>query len=76
MQQNAQRQRYDYATNQKVSKNDHDPTKLGIHASGRYKVNQVHENSIIMMQLRPGGTERINTQRVIPYKDKDGDDHA
>ena len=48
----------------------HDQTKLGIHTNGPYKVRQVQVNGNITIQLRPGVTERINIQGVIPYRDE------
>ena len=57
MRQNAQRQTYDYTINQKVLEKVHDPTKLGIRTNGPYRVKQVHVNSTLTIQLRPGVTE-------------------
>ena len=69
MRQNAQRRTYDYAQNQMVLKKVHDPTKLGIRTDGPFKVQTVHVNGTLTMELRPGVTERINIRRVIPYRE-------
>ena len=42
MWQNVQRQRYDYTIHQKVLEKVHDPTKLGIRASGTRKTQPVN----------------------------------
>ena len=60
MRQNAQRRTYAYAPNQLVLKKVHDPTKLGIRTDSPFKVQRVHVNGTVTMQLRPGVTERIN----------------
>ena len=54
-----------------VLKKVHDPTRLGILTSGPYKVQHVHVNGTITVQLRLGATERINIQRIIPYRYED-----
>ena len=69
MWQNAQHQRYDYTMNQKILEKVHDQTKLGTRTSGLCNVKEVHINGTITIKLRPGVTERINIQRVIPFRD-------
>ena len=64
---NKKRRRFDYAPNQQVLKELHDPTKLGNRTKGPYKITQVHTNGTITIELRPTVTERINIRRVIPY---------
>ena len=70
MRQNAQRRTYAYAPNQLVLKKVHDPTKLGIRTDGPFKVQRVHVNGTVPMELRPGVTERIQIQQVIPYREQ------
>ena len=60
MRQNAQRRTYDYVPNQLVLKKLHDPTKLGIRTDNPFKVQRVHVNGTLTMELRPGITEHIN----------------
>ena len=57
--QNAQRRTYDYAPNQMVLKKVHDPTKLGIRTDGTFKVQQVHVNGTLNIQLCTGVIEHI-----------------
>jgi hypothetical protein len=38
-----------------------DPSKLGRHVDGPYRVGQVYTNGNITIELRQGVTERINT---------------
>ena len=64
---NKMRRRFDYIADQQVLKKLHDPTKLGNRTSGPYRINRVHVNGTITINLQPGVTERINIQRVIPY---------
>ena len=67
MRKNKKRRRFDYQINKKVLKKVHDPTKLGTRTQGPYKIEQVHTNGTLTIQLRPGITERINIQRVTPF---------
>ena len=67
--QNAQRRTYDYAPNQLVLKKVHDPTKLDIRTDDPFKVQQVHVNGTVPIELCPGVTERINIRRLIPYRE-------
>ena len=60
MRENKKRRRFDYQINKKVLKKVHDPTKLGIRTQGPYKIEQVHTNGTLTIQLRPGIAERIN----------------
>ena len=73
MRENKKRRRFDYKVNKKVLKKVHDPTKLGIRTQGPYKINQVHTNGTLPMELRPGITERINIRRVIPFHEETTD---
>ena len=65
---NARRSSYDYVPNQQVLKKVHDPTKLGVRTTGPFTILRVHINGTITLQLRPGVTERINIQRLIPFR--------
>ena len=61
--------RYDHIQNQKVLKIRHNPRKLGHRTAGPYKVLQTHVNGTLIIELKPGISERINIRRVIPYKE-------
>ncbi len=63
------RRRYDYASDQRVLKKRWKPCKLDARTSGPYKVLQTHVNGTVTIELRPGISERLNIQRVIPYKE-------
>ena len=65
---NKKRCQYDYTSGQKVLKKVHNPTKLGVRHSGPYAIERVHVTGTITIQLRPGLSERINLQRVIPSR--------
>ena len=65
---NRKRRRYDYEVGEKVLKRVHDPTKLGQRTTGPYKIEQVHTNGTVVLELRPGITERINIRRIKPYR--------
>ena len=66
---NRKRRRFDYAPNQRVLKKLHDPTKLGQRTTGPHKIQQVHVNGTLTIELREGVTERINIRRVIPFRE-------
>ena len=68
---NAKRRQYDYVAGQLVLKKVHKPTKLGVRTEGPYKVQRVHVNGTLTIELRPGLTERINIRRLIPYRSTD-----
>jgi hypothetical protein len=70
MGENKKHRRFDYQINKKVLKKVHDPTKLGTRTQGPYKIEQVHTNGTLTIQLWPGITERINIQRVIPFHEQ------
>ncbi len=61
--------RYDYVAQQRVLKKKWKPHKLGKRTSGPYRVLQTHVNGTLTIELRPGISERLNIQRVIPYKE-------
>jgi hypothetical protein len=69
MRENQKRRHYDYVINQKVLKKRWRPTKLGERTTGPYKVLQVHANNTFTIELKEEVTERLNIQRVIPYKE-------
>ena len=64
---NLKRRRFDYKVNQQILKKLHQPTKLGEWYEGPYKIEQVHVNGNVTIQLRRGVTERLNIRRIIPY---------
>ena len=45
------------------------PRDLGQRTSGPYRVLQTHVNGTLIVELRPGISERLNIRRVIPYKE-------
>ena len=65
--QNQKRHSFDYVQGHRVLKKIHKPTKLGERNEGPYRINQVHANGTLTIQLRPGLFERINIRRVKPY---------
>ena len=65
---NRKRRQYDYAPGQQVLKKVHDPTKLGVRTTGPCTIDRVHLNGNVSIILRPGVTERINIQRILPYR--------
>ena len=65
--QNQKRHSFDYIQGQRVLKKIHKPTKLGEQNEGPFRINQVHANGTLTIQLRPGLFERINIRRVKPY---------
>ncbi len=68
LRENQKRRGYNYAPQQLVLKKKWKPKKLGKRTSGLYKIEQVHVNGTVTIQLRPGLTERINIRRIIPYE--------
>ena len=65
--QNQKRHSFDYVQGHYVLKKIHKATKLGEQNEGPYRINQVHANGTLTIQLRPGLFERINIRRVKPY---------
>jgi hypothetical protein len=59
---------YDYQPNQEVLKLVYEPGKLEPRAIGPYRVNTVHTNGTITIQLTPHIIERISIRRVKPFK--------
>jgi hypothetical protein len=41
----------------------------GIRTTGPYTILQTHVNGTVTIELQPGISERLNTQRIIPYKE-------
>jgi hypothetical protein len=66
---NQKRRRYDYIPQQRVLKKHWKPRKLSKRTSGPYRVVQTHLNGTVTIKLRPGVSERLNIQRIIPYKE-------
>jgi len=69
MRENNRRRQYDNQPNQKVLKKSCNPRKLGERTSGPYVIMQVYTNGTITIALNNNMSERINIQRVIPYKE-------
>jgi len=65
--QNQKHHSFDYVQGHCVLKKIYKPTKLGEQNEGPYRINQVHANGTLTIQLRPGLFERINIRRVKPY---------
>ncbi len=68
MQENQKMRRYDYLPEQCLLMKHWKPCKLDKRTSGLYRVLQTHVNGTVNIELRPGASERLNIQRVIPYK--------
>jgi hypothetical protein len=68
MRENQKRRGYDYAPQQMVLKKKWKPKKLDEQRSGPDKIVQAHVNGAVIIQLRPGLTERINIMQRIPYR--------
>jgi hypothetical protein len=69
MQENQKRRRYDYLPEQRILNKHWKPHKLDKRTSGPYRVLQTHVNGTVTIELRPGVSERLNIQRVIPNKE-------
>ncbi len=69
MRENQKRRRYDYIPQEKVLKKTWKPRKLGMRTTGPYTILQTHVNGTVTIELRPGISERLNIQRIIPYKE-------
>ncbi len=68
---NQTRRCFDYAPQQRVLKKKWKPRKLDKRTSGPYEIAQTHVNGTVIIQLKPGLTERINIRRIIPYRGND-----
>jgi transposase InsO family protein len=64
---NRKRISYDYQPNQEVLKLVYEPAKLEPRATGPYRVNAVHTNGTITIQLNAYTVERISIRRVKPF---------
>jgi transposase InsO family protein len=64
---NTKRISYDYRPNQEVLKLIYEPAKLEPRATGPYRVNAVHANGTLTIQLTPYTIERISIRRVKPF---------
>ena len=69
MRENQKRRRHDYTPQQKILKKTWKPRKLGIRTTGPYTILQTHVNGTVTIELRPGISERLIIQRIIPYKE-------
>ena len=63
------RRRYNYLPQQCILKKCWKPRKLDERTSGPCRVLQTHVNGTVTIELRPGVSERLNIQRIIPYKE-------
>jgi hypothetical protein len=64
---NRKRITYDYQPNQEVLKLVFRPKKLEPRAVGPYRINVVHTNGTVTIQLTPHTVERISIRRVKPF---------
>jgi hypothetical protein len=64
---NRKRITYDYQPNQEVLKLVFEPGKLEPQAVGPHRVNAVHTNGTVTIQLTPYTNERISIRRVKPF---------
>ena len=62
---------HDYTIGDQVLKLVYKPNKLEPRAEGPYRINQVHANGSVTVQLTPLTSERLNLRRVKPYFAKD-----
>jgi hypothetical protein len=69
MKENQKQRRYNYIPKQKILKKTWKPQKLGIRITGPYTILQTHVNGTVTIELRPGISERLNIQQIIPYKE-------
>ena len=69
LRENQKRRQHTYAPNQRICKKHWKPCKLDARMSGRYRVLQTHVNGTVTIESRPGVSERLNTRRVISYKE-------
>jgi hypothetical protein len=69
IQENLKRRLYDYLPEQHILKKRWKPRKLDKRTSKLYRVLQTQVNGTVTIELRRGVSERLNTWRVIPYKE-------
>jgi hypothetical protein len=69
LRENQKRRRYDYVPQQHVLKKRWKPCTLDERTRGPYRVVQTHVNGTVTIELRPGVSERLNIQRIMPYKE-------
>jgi transposase InsO family protein len=65
---NAKRYSRDYAMGDEVRKLVYQPDKLDPRATGPYRIDRVHTNGTVTIEISPGVLERINIRRVKPYR--------
>ncbi len=65
---NWKRRQFDYAPGQRVLKEVHNPSKLGVRMEGPYTIEHVHANYNLTILLHEWITECINIHRVLPYR--------
>jgi hypothetical protein len=66
--QNPERISFDYQPGQEVLKLQYEPSKLEPRAIGPYRINAVHTNGTITIQLTPYTVECISIRCVKPFK--------
>jgi len=69
MKENQNRRCYDYTPQQRILKKTWKPQKLGSRTTGPYTILQMDVNGTVTIELRPGISEKLNIQRIIPYKE-------
>ena len=65
---NRKRFSHDYHIGDEVLKLEYKPDKLSPRAHGPYRVNTVHTNGTVTIQLTPHTIERISIRRIKPFK--------
>jgi hypothetical protein len=65
---NRKRFSHDYQVGDEVLKLVHNPDKLSPRAEGPYRINTVHANGTVTIQLTPHVIEPISIRRIKPYK--------
>ena len=69
MKENQKQRHYDYIPQQSILKKTWKPQKLGLRTTGPFTILQTHVNGTVTIELQPGISERLNIQRIIPYKE-------
>ena len=65
---NRKRFSYDYDVGDQVLKLVYNPDKLQPRAEGPYRIQRVHQNGTLTIQLTPTTLERLSIRRVKPYR--------
>ena len=68
-QKNQGRRRFDYIQGKHVINKKHRSDTLRELTEGPYQITRVHTNGTVSIEIRPNVTERINTTRLISYRE-------